>query len=225
MTTIICQDILFDLDGTLVDTRESIKECYRRVLGHQVDGSFMVDAVTGHDIFAMRPIEVFALIAPDKADSLFVSYQENYPKCKDYIKVFPGIADLMNELVERRRRLRIVTNKGLDRCLLDLSVAGIPRSTFAVIVSAEDTIERKPDPAPILLGLKRAGATAAEAVYVGDGPQDILAAKAAGTHSIGITYGFYESDELEIHQPTALVDSVARLATVLGLQSEPQVDT
>lgn len=224
MTAIICKDILFDLDGTLVDTRDSVKECYRRVFGHPVDESFIAESLPGHDLFAMRPYEVFSIIAPDKAETLYASYQKNYPNCTDYIKVFSGIAELLNELVNRGRRLSIVTNKGLERTLIDLSVAGVSQNTFAAIVTAEDTIKRKPDPAPLLLGLERAGAVAADAVYVGDGPQDILAAKAANMRSVGITYGFYESKQLKPLEPTVLVNSVAQLATALGLRDDVAVE-
>src|SRR5690606_18358727 len=97
-----------------------------------------------------------------------------------------------------------------------LSVAGIPESAFCTIVTAEDTVERKPDPAPILLALERTGASPGEGVYVGDGPQDILAARAAGMPCVALTYGFYGREDLLPYVPDALVDNARDLAAVLG---------
>ena len=78
---------------------------------------------------------------------------------------------------------------------------------------------RKPHPAPILLGLKRAGASAEDAIYVGDGPQDVLAARAAGMECIAVTYGFYKSDELTGLDPFAIASTMAELAEKLGVRS------
>jgi phosphoglycolate phosphatase-like HAD superfamily hydrolase len=110
-----------------------------------------------------------------------------------------------------------VTNKGIERTLIDLRVAGIQAETFAAIVTAEDTVERKPHPAPILLGLERAGAVAADAIYVGDGPQDIWAARNAGMPVIAVAYGFYDRAALSPLDPDRLVDTPGALSEALGV--------
>lgn len=219
MKAFTSKHVLFDLDGTLVDTRNAVTECYRHVFRNKLGQDFPpVDLQVG-DIFAMRPAEIFAIIAPERIDELHAAYRETYPHCTGFIKVFPGIRDLMLALTRDGRKPSVVTNKGLERTLIDLDVAGIPPSTFAAIVTAEDTVERKPHPAPILLGLKRAHAEASDAVYVGDGPQDILAARAAGMGIVAVSYGFYEAQSLQLHQPDVIAATTGELAEALGMTS------
>lgn len=211
------QHVLFDLDGTLVDTRAAVIECYRRVFRSHLNADFPPPFHDGHDIFAMRPREMFSRIAPDRTDELYAAYSAAYPDCTDHIAVFPRIKALILALVSAGRKPSLVTNKGLERTLIDLSVAGIARESFVTIVTAEDTVDRKPHPAPILLGLLQAGATADQAIYVGDGPQDILAARAAMMPCIAVTFGFYASAELIPQAPDALVNDVVGLADALGV--------
>ena len=209
--------VMFDLDGTLVDTRAAVTECYRRVFRTLLDADFPPAGVPEHDIFAMRPHELFARVAPEKTELLFAAYRDTYPGCTDQISVFPGVADLIAELVRSGRKPSLVTNKGLERTLIDLGVAGIPPESFVAIVTAEDTVERKPHPAPILLGLERARASATDAVYVGDGPQDVIAAHACGMPAIAVSYGFYDEASLASLNPEALVASIAELARRLDV--------
>ncbi|MFT3972153.1 MAG: HAD hydrolase-like protein [Amaricoccus sp.] len=222
MTIFTRPHVLFDLDGTLVDTRAAVLECYTRVFRERLNSDFPPDAVPKGELFAMRPAEIFSLVAPDRKDELYAAYSATYPDCIDHIAVFPGAARLIEMLVAAGRKPGLVTNKGLERTLIDLDHAGIPTASFSTIVTAEDTRERKPHPAPILLGLERAGARPEEAVYVGDGPQDVIAAHAAGLPCIGLTYGFYKADDLTPHEPEVLAGDVAALARALGVDlAEP----
>lgn len=215
--------IMFDLDGTLVDTRAAVTECYTIVFREKLKSDFPPANFPIAELFAMRPAEVFATVAPDRVEELHAAYRDTYPRCTPQIKVFGGIRELILGLKEDGRKLSVVTNKGLERTLIDLEVAGIPPETFVAIVTAEDTVERKPHPAPILLGIERAGASADDAVYVGDGPQDVLAASAAGMKSIAVSYGFYTREVLASKTPDALVDSVTGLATALCLHAPARV--
>ena len=208
--------VLFDLDGTLVDTRAAVECCYRRVFNGTLGQDFPPEGLPA-DLYAMRPAEVFRIVAPERAEELYEAYRTNYPLCADQIRVFDGATDLIRDLVADGRKPSLVTNKGIERTLIDLSVAGIAPEDFVAIVTAEDTAERKPHPAPILLGLERAGAQAADAIYVGDGPQDVLAARAAGMECIAVTYGFYAINDLEPLGPAAIAATIAELAGELGV--------
>ena len=216
MTLTPRKHVLFDLDGTLVDTRAAVMECYTRVFRTRLESAFPPPDFPIADLFAMRPAEVFAIVAPDRTEELFTAYRDTYPLCTDQVKVFAGIRDMILDLVEQGRSLSVVTNKGLERTLIDLAVANIEPSLFKAIVTAEDTVDRKPHPAPILLGLQRAGARPEDAVYVGDGPQDIIAARAAGLEVVAVTYGFYDRSVLSAHAPDALVASVEGLSNALN---------
>jgi phosphoglycolate phosphatase-like HAD superfamily hydrolase len=215
--------ILFDLDGTLVDTRAAVTECYTMVFREQLNSTFPPENFPITDLFAMRPPEVFARVAPGRVEQLHAAYRSAYPRCAPHVKVFSGIREMIHDLLASGRKLSVVTNKGIERTLIDLDVAGIPPKSFEAIVTAEDTAERKPHPAPILLGLEKAGAVPEDAIYVGDGPQDVQAARAAGLQAVAVTYGFYARDVLAGHDPDALVDSVGELARVLGVEPARKV--
>lgn len=217
MTLASRNHVFFDLDGTLVDTRAAVVECYTRVFRTCLNSDFPSPGLPMADLFAMRPPELFRFVAPERVEELHAAYRAAYPQCTAHIKVFDGIRDMVMALVSSGRKVGLVTNKGLERTLIDLTVAGLAPESFTTIVTAEDTEERKPHPAPILLGLERAGASAGEAAYVGDGPQDILAARAAGMPVIAVSYGFYEEALLASHAPDALVASPAELSRVLGI--------
>ena len=208
--------VFFDLDGTLVDTRAAVRACYESVFRTLLGQDFQPNEVPASEVFAMRPTELFSRVAPDRAALLYDAYCKTYPSCTGQITVFPQAAEVVATLVATGRRPGLVTNKGLERTLIDLGVAGIPPASFCTIVTAEDTAERKPHPAPILLALERTGAQPGESVYVGDGPQDILAARAAGMPCVALSYGFYDRAELLLHQPDALVDDPRNLAYALG---------
>lgn len=207
--------VFFDLDGTLVDSRAAVEACYRKVFAEQLHTPFSPENIRG-EVFAMRPREVFGAFAPEKAEALYDAYQAAYPLCAHHVKTFDDAAALIERLRAAGRKPGLVTNKGLERTLIDLDVAGIAPERFETIVTAEDTAERKPHPAPILLGMSRVGAAPADSVYVGDGPQDILAARAAGLDCIALTYGFYAEDALTGLQPAALARTGRELAAHLG---------
>lgn len=217
MTLTTRQHVLFDLDGTLVDTRAAVMGSYTRVFREKLDSPFPPQGFPAANLFAMRPAEVFASVAPGRIEELHAAYCEAYPVCAHLVKVFDGIRDMVLGLVAQGRRVSLVTNKGIERTLIDLDVAQIPPQTFSTIVTAEDTIERKPHPAPILLGLSRLGANPNDGVYVGDGPHDIEAARAAGLSAVAVTYGFYARKDLVPYAPDSIADNVAELCAVLGV--------
>jgi phosphoglycolate phosphatase-like HAD superfamily hydrolase len=209
--------VLFDLDGTLIDSRAAVTECYRRVFRTHLGQDFPPPEIDGTELFAMRPPELFGHVAPDRVKDLHDAYRATYPSCAHLVRRFAGASELVLALVARGRRVGLVTNKGLQRTLLDLRTIGLDPAVFGVIVTAEDTTARKPDPAPILLGLERAGAHADDAVYVGDGPHDVEAAHAAGMPAIAVTYGFFDRATLTGLAPLHIAASIAELAEVLGL--------
>jgi phosphoglycolate phosphatase-like HAD superfamily hydrolase len=213
--------VLFDLDGTLVDSRDAVVSCYAKVLHEKLGRAFPPPEISDAEVFAMRPRELFDQVAPGRGDELHEAYCAAYPSHAALVKTFEGARELVLGLAEMGRFPSLVTNKGRDRALLDLERLDLDPSAFACIVTAEETPGRKPDPAPILLGLRRAGGRAADAIYVGDGPQDLEASRAAGMPAIAVTYGFYDRPALAPLGPRHIVDSVEELASVLGVSLRP----
>jgi pyrophosphatase PpaX len=117
--------------------------------------------------------------------------------------------DVLATLKERGHRLGIVTAK--RRLTVDLAFARLPiEHLFETVVGGDETEHHKPHPAPLLLALDRLGAAPEDAVYVGDSPFDMEAAKAAGLFAIGVSWGrIHEAEKLTYAD--VVVDSAEEL--------------
>ena len=192
--------VLFDLDGTVVDTGAIILASMRHatvtVLGRDYSDAQLLAAVGGPGLEA----QMHAL-DPDRVDELVQVYRAHNEPLHDTIGLCAGMDVVLEELKDRGHRLGIVTAK--RRRTVDLAFARVPvEHLFDVVVAGDETEESKPHPAPLLLALQRLGATADEAAYVGDSPFDMQAARAAGLRAIGVSWG-------RIHGPETLTDADA----------------
>ncbi|HET7045971.1 MAG TPA: HAD-IA family hydrolase [Gaiellaceae bacterium] len=178
---------LFDFDGTVADSGAiilaSFRHAARTVLGEDVPDVRLRAMMGGASLQ-----EQMAAIAPERVEELVRCYREHNEPLHAELQCCPGMLDVLERLHGEGRRLAIVTAK--RHATVELALARLPlRDYFETIVAAEDTARHKPDPEPILLALERLGAAAADAVYVGDSPFDVGAARAAGVHAIGVTWG------------------------------------
>jgi pyrophosphatase PpaX len=205
--------ILFDLDGTVIDSvaliRESHRHAVREVLGATFPDERLVANVGRPLIDQMRAFSV------DQADELLRVYREwNHAHTAGLLRAYDGIDRLLAELRAGGRTLGIITSK--SHPTVDLAFDVLPiRHHFSVVIAAEDTKLHKPDPAPIHLALERLGADSATACYVGDAPFDIRAAVAAGITPIGVTWGFFNEDALRDAGAGIVVSSTDALASTL----------
>lgn len=185
--------VLFDLDGTLIDSGAMILASFRHatqtVLAREIPDEELVAAVGGATIHEqMRSFD------PDRVDELVDVYRAHNILLHDALEAFDGVEELLATLVAEGRRLAIVTAKRRAGVDLAFQALGIDRY-FDAVVSAEDTERHKPDPEPVLLALARLGADPPEAAFVGDSPFDVGAGKAAGLFSVGVSWGGLHSEE------------------------------
>jgi pyrophosphatase PpaX len=202
--------VLFDLDGTLIDSGRmivaSFKHAARSVLGVEVPEERIRAAVGGPGLVEQMP-----LLDPRRVDDLVEAYREHNEPLHAELEACAGIEGLLAELHAEGRRLGVVTAKRRATIRLAFDVLDLDRF-FDVVVGADDTERHKPRPEPILLALERLAASPGEAAYVGDSPFDVRAAKAAGVCAIAVTWGGIHSRErLAAEQPDALVDSAEEL--------------
>ncbi len=212
--------VLFDLDGTLIDTRDAILHAYRRTFEQEVGRPMPKELENPHVLMAPRPIEIFRSWVPE-GDSLRLAaaygqfyLAEGYRKARP----FPDVVELLTGLDEAGVPFGIVTNKGRPRAEQDLAWVGLRADRFRCVVTAEDSIERKPDPTPIRIGARRAGLDPGVSWYVGDGPQDVLGGRAAGMRTAGAGYGYYGPEALQLHHPDLLLQTPTDLLT--GFRAE-----
>lgn len=204
--------VLFDLDGTLVDTVgliiSSFQHAWRVVFDEQLD------AEVARSWIGRTLPDVFAPYGTQKASELndaFVRY--NIVELPRQQRNYPGVADVLAALASAGAAVGIVTSKRLRGAALSLEVAGI--MGVPLLATLESTAAHKPDSAPLLYALDKLGRRPDETVYVGDAVVDVQAARAAGCSAVAVTWGAGERLGLEAARPDVLVHSAADLAAVL----------
>jgi pyrophosphatase PpaX len=210
--------VLFDLDGTLIDSgpmiMASARYAARSVLGRELEAD--VDELVRSYIGGPGLGAMMEAIEPSRVDALIDAYREENERLHGDLEAFEAVLDVLPGLRAEGRRLGIVTAK--RRATVELALARFPALEVAtdVLVAADDTARHKPDPAPILAALDRLSAAPDEAAYVGDSPFDVQAAKAAGTFAVAVGWGGIHSPErLAEEAPDALVHSPHELLDVL----------
>jgi pyrophosphatase PpaX len=204
--------VLFDLDGTVVDSGgiilASMRHATRTVLGREIPDAELMANVGGPGLEAQMHA-----IDPTRADELLRVYRAHNEPLHTELEAFPGIVHVLAQLRDAGRRLGVVTAK--KRSTVDIAFSQLPLAPlFDTVVGGDETARHKPDPEPLQLGLERLGARADEAAYVGDSPYDMAAARAAGMFAVGVTWGaIHERDKLG--EADVLVDRAEELLDVL----------
>ena len=207
--------VLFDLDGTLIDSGPiilaSMQHAVRTVLERDIDREQLAATVGGQGLVAQM-----AQLAPDRVDELIDAYRAHNDPLHETLEAFAGMVDVLPRLRAEGRRLGIVTAKRHRTVALAFERVPWLEEQFDVVIAHEDTDRHKPDPDPVLEGLRRLEASPEEAAYVGDSPFDIAAGKAAGVFAVGVSWGGIHTDaRLLAEEPDAFVHSPEELADVL----------
>jgi len=208
------ETVLFDLDGTVVDSGAiilaSMRHATREVLGRDYSDEELLQAVGGPGLEAQM-----RALAPEQVDLLVDVYRAHNEPLHDDLEACVGMEGVLVRLREEGRRLGVVTAK--RRTTVELAFAHVPLGhLFETIVGGDETERHKPDPAPLLLGAERLGADPTETAYVGDSPFDVRAAKAAEMFAVAVTWGrIHDRPRLEAEHPDAIVDRAEELLGIL----------
>jgi pyrophosphatase PpaX len=207
--------VLFDLDGTVIDSGgiilASMRHAATTVLGRDFPDEELMAAVGGPGLeHQMRALDA------TRVDELVTVYRAHNEELHDTLLPCAGMDEALAQLKREGRTLGIVTAK--RRITVELAFAHVPFGhLFDVVVGGDETERQKPDPAPVLLALERLGANPAQAAYVGDSPFDVAAGNAAGVYTVAVTWGgIHGRDLLETQRPDAVVDTAEELLAVLA---------
>ncbi|MEX0850242.1 MAG: HAD-IA family hydrolase [Gaiellaceae bacterium] len=207
--------VLFDLDGTLIDSGPiilaSMQHAVRHVLDREIAYEELAATVGGQGLVSqMQELD------PDRVDELVEVYREHNDPLHETLEAFEGMIDLLPRLRAEGRRLGIVTAKRHRTVALAFDRFPWLAEQFEVVIAHEDTDRHKPEADPVLAALERLSAEPPQAAYVGDSPFDIQAAKAAGVFAVGVAWGGIHSDErLLWEEPDAFVRSPEELLGVV----------
>lgn len=194
--------VLFDLDGTLIDTLSLILESFRVSLG-ELGLSASENEILETIGLPLR--EVCFHFAGDRGEELFRCYVEYQDAIHDaYIKEYPGTTSMLEYLKSQGLLIGIVTSKRRVMAERGLKVAGLDRFVDTM-VTFDDTTAHKPDPEPVLTALSLLRVPAQKALFVGDSPYDIRCGKKAGTATAGVTWGVSSREDLEKENPDLIL--------------------
>ena len=185
--------MLFDFDGTIVDSGAMILASFRHatktVLAREIPDGELAAAVGGSTIF-----EQMRAFDPNRVDELVEAYRAHNTPLHDELRPFQGMEELLDGLKAEGRRLGIVTAKRRRTIDLAFRLLDLERF-FDAVVTADSTERHKPDPEPVLHALELLGADPREAAFVGDSPFDMGAGSAAGVFAVGVSWGGLHREE------------------------------
>ncbi|BBK31104.1 phosphoglycolate phosphatase [Stella humosa] len=213
--------IIFDFDGTLVDSAADLRTALNRLLAEQGLEPRPLDAVRrmiGDGALKLVERGFAAAGRPVEGDTLarhgkrFLEIYE--PISADSTETYPGVMATLEGLAAAGHKLGLCTNKPERATRLMLASLGLDRLLTSV-VGGDSLPVKKPDPAPLLAAIAGLGLTPAQALMVGDNEHDVATAKAAGVPVVAVSYGYARVPLAELHAD-AIIDDFADLPTAIA---------
>ncbi len=220
--------ILFDLDGTLIDSAPDLALAVNYMLKQLNRSAFSETTIrswvgNGAQMLVKRALSgkstiddtIDPLLFSEALDIFLTFYGQNLSVAT---APYPHVPTTLKTLREAGYRLVIVTNKPYDfiePILEGLQLTGL----FELWLGGDSLTHRKPDPLPLLHVCEKLNASVSQCVMVGDSKNDILAANAAGMQSIGVTYGYNYGEDIGLYKPDAVFDNFADIITTLRVKN------
>lgn len=207
--------VLFDLDGTLIDSRPSAVAATQAAF--EFHGYRIPEIATIHSWMGVPIERSFPLMLPDdiskeSLDVLIETFRKEYRRNSHLTELVPGIRSLLGRLNSHSRRCAVVTSKKSSVAMHDLSRLEI--ADYVEFVVGSDSVgEFKPHPEPALHALRRMGSSTG--IVVGDSTFDVTMGKAAGTSTCAVTWGVHTAQELLDTSPDYIVHTVPELENIL----------
>lgn len=207
--------ILFDLDGTLIDTNELIIQSFLYTLDKYYPGQYKREDVIP---FIGPPlIETFTNINPEKAVEMVHVYREfNHANHDVYTKTFDGVYETVKTLHENGFKLAVVSTKLFDTLKKGLQFAKLD-PFFEVIVALDHVKKAKPDPEGLLKALSQLNSSPEEAIMVGDNYHDIVGGKNAGTKTAAVAWSLKGEEFLAKYEPDYMLKNMSDLLSIVGV--------
>jgi len=212
--------VIFDLDGTLLNSLEDIADSANSVLSNHDLPTHKAD---DYKIFVGSGISELMTRAlpekerdPDTVDDYVKEYREEYARnWNARTKPYAGIAAMLDELVSRKIKLAVLSNKlhaFTKQCVNEL----LPRWKFNIVMGLQNDIPPKPDPTSALQIAKQLNIDPPHILYVGDSDIDMKTAVAACMHPVGVLWGFRTKEELQKNGAKTLIERPQELLELMG---------
>ncbi len=211
---------IFDLDGTLTDTLESLTYSVNETLKELGLGTITSEqckSFVGHG--ARRLIEDSISAGGGEPELCIEKGMEVYGRifrqnCTYKVAPYEGILDLLLQLQEKNVKLAVLSNKPHLQTI-DVVKTFFEEGTFLCVQGQQEGIPRKPDPAGVYQVLERLEVSKEECLYIGDSDVDMDTGNAAGVATIGVSWGFRKKEVLAAHQATYIVDRPEEIISIV----------
>lgn len=203
--------ILFDIDGTVIDTKEFVFGAFEYVLGKY---SLKADAEKLNKAIGRPLVEFYQILFPyEDIEALAQAHRDFQDKNFHLGKAFPNAEKVLIKLKEMGIKLAAVSNRSSKGVTRSLTLDGL-ESYFDHIVTVDEVVNAKPHKDHPNKALELLGVSAEEALIIGDTENDILAGKNAGIKTVGVTYGWLGMD-INKHNPDFTINNLSQLLKVL----------
>lgn len=201
--------LLFDFDGTLLDTNELIIQTFQYVLGNHYPGKY--ERIDILPFLGPTLYESFDSVEPEKTEQLIEEYRAWNKSMHDELSIeFDGVSETMRLLKAAGMKMAIVSTKRKDMIMRGLELLDV-EGVFDEVIAMDDVTKTKPDPEPILLALERLGASADEALMIGDNYHDIVGGQNAGVRTAGVAWSAKGEAFLQTFNPDYMLQHISEL--------------
>lgn len=210
--------VLFDLDGTLLDTHDLILSSFRHATS-SVLGQTYSDEVLLRKVGQPLATQMWDFTEdPSVHEALLNVYREhNHAIHDEMVRVFDGVEGMLAQIEARGFGVGVVTSKMHALALRGLEVCGIA-PYVSCLVGPDDYPAHKPDPGPVRHGCELLGIDPRRCLYVGDSPFDMQAGRGAGCVTVAVTWGMFGREALEEQAPDFMIDSPDQLPSLDALR-------
>lgn len=210
--------ILFDLDGTLINTNELIIASFMHTLEKFYPGQYKRESV----IPFMGPTltESFSTVDADRVDELITEYRRfNIEMHDEFVEEYETVYETIETLHNKGYKIGIVTTKARNVVEMGLSFSRL-KQFFDVVITIDDVQNAKPHPEPIQLALKKLDASPEETIMVGDNYHDIEGGKNAGTKTAGVEWSLKGKEFLETYNPDYMLVKMSDILSIVGIDEK-----
>ncbi len=214
--------IIFDLDGTLLNTLEDLTDSVNYALGEFALPPRDISEIrrfvgNGANKLIERAVE--RRLDDEAREECLKTFKAHYREnMNNKTKPYDGVMDLIRQLLEKGYHIAIVSNK-FDKAVKELNVSYF-ESLFPVAIGESATVAPKPAPDSVFEALRQLHSDANRAVYVGDSDVDVRTAKNAGLPCVGVTWGFRDKELLLSEGADEIIDSPKELLSILDRRNE-----
>lgn len=210
--------LLFDFDGTLLDTNELIVQTFQTVLDAHYPGKYeRVDIIP---FLGPTLKETMDIVDPAKSAQLISEYREwNFANHDLLATEFDGVSETLRQLKSNGMKMAIVSTKRNNMIMKGLELISA-KNVFDTVIGLDDVQNAKPDPEPLLLAMERLNSTPEETLMIGDNSHDIHGGKNAGVRTAGVAWSLKGEQFMRDLEPDFMLHHISDLLEIIAGEND-----